>query len=61
VQVSFEPEGDETVVTVTHRRLPDASVDFHRAGWDHYLERLAVAAAGGEPGRDPWRQEHAAG
>jgi hypothetical protein len=26
----------------------------HGEGWDNYLPRLAVAAAGGDPGRDPW-------
>ncbi len=26
----------------------------HAHGWGHYLERLATAAAGGDPGADPW-------
>jgi Activator of Hsp90 ATPase homolog 1-like protein len=55
VEVSFTPEGDETVVRVVHRRLPPPAVDFHRAGWDHYLGRLSIAAGGGDPGPDPWQ------
>jgi hypothetical protein len=26
----------------------------HEMGWTHYLERLVLAAAGHEPGQDPW-------
>lgn len=54
VEVTLTPEGEETVLRLTHRRLPAAAAtDFHRAGWDAYLPRLAVAAAGGDPGPDP--------
>ena len=53
VEVSFTPDGDETIVRLVHRRLPDVAVPFHRAGWQHYLARLATAAAGGDPGPDP--------
>jgi hypothetical protein len=28
---------------------------MHRGGWEHYLDRLVVAAADGDPGPDPWR------
>ena len=54
VEVTFTPDGDGTILRLTHRRLPsrDAAV-FHRHGWGHYLDRLAVAAAGGDPGEDP--------
>jgi HipA-like kinase len=30
------------------------SAGKHAHGWEHYLARLAVTAAGGDPGRDPW-------
>jgi len=53
VVVSLTAEGDETVLRLAHRRLPAAATEFHRAGWDHYLPRLAVAASGGDPGPDP--------
>jgi uncharacterized protein YndB with AHSA1/START domain len=55
VEVSFIPDGEETIVRLAHRRLPAASVAFHRTGWQHYLARLATAAAGGDPGHDPWQ------
>jgi uncharacterized protein YndB with AHSA1/START domain len=53
VEVSLTPDGDDTVVRLVHRRLPENSITFHRGGWDHYLPRLAIAAAGGDPGPDP--------
>jgi uncharacterized protein YndB with AHSA1/START domain len=55
VEVSFIPDGDGTIVRLAHSRLPHGAVAFHRAGWGHYLERLAAAAAGDDPGPDPWR------
>jgi uncharacterized protein YndB with AHSA1/START domain len=53
VEVSLTPLGDQTVVRLVHRGLPEAATEFHRAGWDHYLPRLATVAAGGDPGPDP--------
>lgn len=52
VEVTFTQDGDATVVHLSHRRLPRHVVPLHRAGWTHYLPRLAVAAAGGDPGPD---------
>ena len=38
---------------MTHSGLPDAEeVAGHGKGWTHYLDRLAIAAAGGDPGPD---------
>jgi len=55
VEVTLRPDGDATVVRLRHRGLPtEQRVERHTAGWTHYLARLEVAAAGGEPGRDPW-------
>jgi uncharacterized protein YndB with AHSA1/START domain len=49
------PEGTGTRLRFTHRDLPNQeAADSHAHGWDHYLERLAVVAAGGDPGADPW-------
>jgi uncharacterized protein YndB with AHSA1/START domain len=54
VEVTFEPDGNETVVRLVHRGLPTAEeVANHAIGWDHYLPRLVVVAAGGDPGPDP--------
>ena len=54
VEVTLRPVGAETVVRLSHRRIPDGAVSFHEAGWTHYLPRLAVRAGGGDPGPDPW-------
>jgi len=52
VEITLHPRGDQTLVRLVHRGLPDDALDQHRQGWDHYLGRLAVAATGGEPGPD---------
>ena len=54
VEVSLTPEGETTLVRLAHRRLPAEARAFHTAGWEHYLPRMAVLAAGGDPGPDPW-------
>ena len=41
----------------THSGLPDATeVANHEKGWTHYIERLRVTAAGGDPGPDQMRK-----
>ena len=54
VEVTLVPDGEETVVRLSHRDLPAEAREGHARGWEHYLARLAVAAAGGDPGPDPW-------
>lgn len=42
-----------TLLRMTHSGLPDArECANHEKGWIHYLGRLEVAAAGGDPGPD---------
>jgi uncharacterized protein YndB with AHSA1/START domain len=54
VEISLTAEGPETLVRLRHHGLAfGALYDMHASGWDHYLPRLAIAAAGGEPGADP--------
>ncbi len=48
------PDGAATIVRLTHRDLPSTDRGSHADGWGHFLPRLAVAAAGGDPGSDPW-------
>jgi uncharacterized protein YndB with AHSA1/START domain len=55
VEISFDRDGEETIVRLAHRRLPSETVAFHRAGWEHFLPRLKIAAGGGDPGPDPWQ------
>ena len=53
VTIVLQPEGEKTRLTLTHSGLPDAeAVEQHIQGWDHYLARLVVVAAGGEVGPD---------
>lgn len=47
VEIQLIPEGDKTRVRLTHSGLPADAVSDHTNGWDHYLGRLAVVAAGG--------------
>jgi uncharacterized protein YndB with AHSA1/START domain len=55
LEVTLSPDAGGTTVTVVHRDLPDAEAAQHAIGWSHFLARLAVAAAGGDPGPDPLR------
>jgi len=52
VEVRLLPDELGTLVRLTHSGLPDDAVADHTKGWDHYLERLAVATTGGDPGQD---------
>jgi uncharacterized protein YndB with AHSA1/START domain len=55
IEIELIPDGGGTTLRFTHRDLPTAEdTGRHAHGWDHYLARLAVASAGGDPGRDPW-------
>jgi uncharacterized protein YndB with AHSA1/START domain len=55
IEIELIPDGDGTKLRFTHRDLPSAeAAQSHAHGWDHYLERLVVAAPGGDPGPDPW-------
>jgi uncharacterized protein YndB with AHSA1/START domain len=54
VEVHLRPEGTGTRVVLRHRHLPTTeSVEQHAWGWSHYLDRLMIVAAGGDPGPDP--------
>jgi uncharacterized protein YndB with AHSA1/START domain len=52
VEIELTPDGDGTILRLTHRDLPPDRQPIHRAGWDRYLPRLAIAASGGDPGPD---------
>ena len=53
VQVDLIPDGDHTLVRLTQKHVPPPEVVPVRRGWDDYLDRLQVAAAGGDPGPNP--------
>ncbi|MGH9276687.1 MAG: SRPBCC family protein [Acidimicrobiales bacterium] len=52
VEISLHPEDTKTRVRLVHRDLPDETVPQHVHGWNHYVGRLATAAAGGDTGPD---------
>ena len=55
IEAELTPVGGGTSLRFVHRDLPSAeAVASHAQGWDHYLARLEIAAAGGDPGADPW-------
>ena len=49
VEVVLTPDGDGTMVVLTHRGLPAADIGTHRAGWEHQLGLLRVAVGLGGP------------
>jgi len=53
VEIGLQPDGEGTLVRLRHLDLPEGARAPHGEGWDLYLSRLAVAAAGGDPGPDP--------
>jgi uncharacterized protein YndB with AHSA1/START domain len=52
VQIDLSRDGEETLVVLTHRSVADGEVGMQRMGWSHYLPRLAMVAAGEDPGPD---------
>jgi uncharacterized protein YndB with AHSA1/START domain len=55
VEVRLSPDGEATNLHLIHSELPSGeAAGSHRRGWEHYAERLTIAASGGDPGADPW-------
>ena len=55
IVIELASDGDGTSLHFVHKDLPNAeAIASHAHGWDHYLPRLEIAAAGGDPGQDPW-------
>ncbi|MGA8726251.1 MAG: SRPBCC family protein [Acidimicrobiales bacterium] len=52
IEISLIPEGDKTRVRLVHSGLPADAVADHTQGWEHYLDRLATAVGGDDPGPD---------
>lgn len=54
VEVTLTEEDGGTRVVLRHHDLPGEELrEQHRGGWEAYLPRLAVVAAGGDAGPDP--------
>jgi uncharacterized protein YndB with AHSA1/START domain len=54
VEIDLTPEEGGTSVHFVHSLPTAEAVASHSEGWNHYLPRLEIAAAGGDPGEDPW-------
>jgi uncharacterized protein YndB with AHSA1/START domain len=53
VEVLLAADGEGTHLRLIHSDLPsEESAGKHGHGWRHYLDRLATAATGGDPGAD---------
>lgn len=53
--VTFEARGAGTLVRLEHSGLAPSEAKKHAIGWPHFIERLGIAAQGGDPGPDPWK------
>jgi uncharacterized protein YndB with AHSA1/START domain len=54
VTIDLAPTDAGTLVRLTHELPTAAEAANHVPGWEHYLDRLAVAGSGGDAGEDPW-------
>jgi uncharacterized protein YndB with AHSA1/START domain len=53
IEIDLIDQDNGTLLRMTHSGLPNATqCANHDRGWAHYLSRLAIAAAGGNPGID---------
>ena len=60
VEITLREDGDGTILRLRHTGFPtDKAAASHREGWAIYVERLSVAASGGDPGSDPTATSHA--
>ena len=58
IEIDLIDRDGGTLVRMTHSGLPNAErCAAHARGWAHYFGRLAVAAAGRDPGEDPGPQQ----
>ena len=53
VEIDLRPTPTGTELRLVHRGFEDPMADAHAGGWANYLGRLAMRAAGRDPGRDP--------
>lgn len=54
VTVTLEPVEGGTTVQLVHEGLNEQQEASHAEGWNHFLERLVVAATKGDAGPDDW-------
>jgi uncharacterized protein YndB with AHSA1/START domain len=54
VEIDLIPDGDATILRLRHFGLDAEGRALHKEGWEHYLARLTLAAAGRDAGPDAW-------
>src|SRR5438034_10674295 len=54
VEFTLTPTPAGTHLRLVHSGLPPSQAPMHATGWKHFLPRLSLAAAGTDPGSDPW-------
>jgi len=50
VAIELMPDGDGTLIRLTHSALPPDQIEIHRYGWEHYVPRLAALSEGRDAG-----------
>jgi uncharacterized protein YndB with AHSA1/START domain len=54
IEIDLIDRDGGTLLSMTQSGLPDATeCAGHERGWTHYFSRLAIAAVGSDPGKDP--------
>ena len=53
VEFTLTPTPAGTHLRLVHRGLPPSQAPMHATGWNHFLPRLSLAAAGTDPGPRP--------
>jgi uncharacterized protein (TIGR03086 family) len=56
ITVILEPSEGGTTVRLVHEGLTSEQEEGHSSGWDHFMERLALAGREGDAALDPWMQ-----
>ncbi|MFD3998582.1 SRPBCC domain-containing protein [Streptomyces sp. NPDC058583] len=58
IEITLEPTPDGTLLHLIHSGLPSTEAcEAHAESWQHYVDRLATRAEGGDPGPDTWLRD----
>lgn len=54
VEITLQADGQGTLLRLRHTGLPKEAQASHAEGWVHYMDRLATASVGSDPGPDSY-------